>query len=76
MGQLLSVADAARLPGVVPATVRHMERSGRLPAERTAGGMRLFRREDVERLAAERGERRTPILCAGAYGSAREEVER
>lgn len=54
MVQLLSAADAARLLGVVPATVRHMERSGRLPAERTAGGMRLFRREDVERLVVER----------------------
>jgi excisionase family DNA binding protein len=54
MEQLLSAADAARLLGVVPATVRQMERDGRLPAQRTAGGMRLFRREDVERLAAVR----------------------
>ncbi len=57
MVQLLSAADAARLLGVVPATVRQMERDGRLPAQRTVGGMRLFRREDVERLvAARRGE--------------------
>lgn len=54
MEQLLSVADAARVLGVVPATVRQMERSGRLPARRTAGGIRLFRREDVEGLAATR----------------------
>jgi excisionase family DNA binding protein len=52
MAQLLSAADAARLLGVVPATVRQMERDGRLPAQRTVGGMRLFRREDVERLMA------------------------
>jgi excisionase family DNA binding protein len=50
MDDLLSPADAARLLGVVPATVRQMERDGRLPAQRTVGGMRLFRREDVERL--------------------------
>lgn len=54
MEQLLSTADAARLLGVVPATVRLMERDGRLPAQRTAGGMRLFRLDDVERLVAER----------------------
>ncbi len=54
MEQWLSSADAARVLGVVPATVRQMERSGRLPARRTVGGMRLFRREDVERLARER----------------------
>jgi len=54
MAQLLSAADAAWLLGVVPATVRQMERDGRLPAQRTAGGMRLFRREDVERLVAAR----------------------
>ncbi len=54
MEQWLSSADAARLLGVVPATVRQMERSGRLPARRTTGGIRLFRQEDVERLARER----------------------
>ncbi len=54
MTQLMTAADAARLLGVVPATVRQMERDGRLPAERTVGGMRLFRREDVERLVAVR----------------------
>ncbi len=56
MDTYLSVADAARLLGVVPATVRQMERDGRLPAQRTAGGMRLFRREDVEHLVAQRAE--------------------
>ncbi len=62
MEQLLSVADAARVLGVVPATVRQMERSGRLPARRTAGGIRLFRREDVEQLAEARAtiDRRPP----------------
>lgn len=55
MERLLGPADAARILGVVPATVRAMALSGRLPpATMTEGGIRLFRREDVERLAAER----------------------
>ncbi len=57
MEQLLGVADAARILGVVPATVRQMERDGRLPAMKTAGGVRVFRQGDVERLAAERSGR-------------------
>ncbi|MBA3274577.1 MAG: helix-turn-helix domain-containing protein [Chloroflexia bacterium] len=56
--RLLSPSDAARILGVVPATVRAMAISGRLPpATMTESGIRLFRREDVERLAAERAER-------------------
>lgn len=57
MERLLSPSDAARILGVVPATVRAMALSGRLPpATMTESGIRLFRREDVERLAAERAE--------------------
>jgi len=51
---LLSTADAAKLLGVVPDTVRLWNRSGRLPAMKTQGGIRLFRRDDVKRVAAER----------------------
>lgn len=58
MEHLLTVADAARLLGVVPATVRQMERNGRLPALRTESGIRLFRRQDVERLVEERARTR------------------
>lgn len=58
MDQLLGVADAARMLGVVPATVRQMERDGRLPAQKTASGVRIFRREDVARLASEREQHR------------------
>ncbi len=55
MDRLLTPADAARVLGVVPATVRQMAISGKLPpAVMTESGMRLFRRSDVERLAAER----------------------
>ena len=47
-------AEAARILGVTPATVRLMESRGELPATRTASGVRIFDRAAVERLAAER----------------------
>jgi excisionase family DNA binding protein len=49
--RLLSVGDVARRFGVSSAAVVAMERSGKLRALRTEGGMRLFTREDVEQLA-------------------------
>lgn len=53
--RLLSTSDAARILGVVPATVRAMTLSGRLqPATMTESGNRLFKRSDVEELAAQR----------------------
>jgi excisionase family DNA binding protein len=59
MTKYLSTADAARVLGVTPATIRLMERQGRLPAAtRTEGGIRLFRRSDVERLARRRAKQR------------------
>lgn len=55
MDSLLTPADAARILGVVPATVRTMAISGKLPPTvTTESGIRLFRRSDVERFAAER----------------------
>lgn len=47
-------ADVARLAGVTPATVRWWETRGILRAEKTVSGRRVFRRDDVERLVAER----------------------
>jgi DNA-binding transcriptional MerR regulator len=47
-------AEAARILGVTPATVRLMESRGDLPAKRTESGVRIFDRADVLRLAAER----------------------
>ena len=55
---LLLTSEAARVFGVTPETVRHWERVGRLPAQETATGVRLFDRRDVERLAREREARR------------------
>lgn len=51
MNQFLLSIDAARLLRLSPAGVRDLARKGVLPvAEVTEGGVRLFRRADVERL--------------------------
>jgi len=52
---LLTPADAARVLGVTPSTVRLMaKRRVRRVARVTEGGNRLFRRADVEALARKR----------------------
>lgn len=53
---LLTSGQVATLLGVHRTTVHHWERAGRLKASGEANGIRLFRRSDVERLAAERAE--------------------
>ena len=59
MERLLTVADAARILGVVPARVRQLANEGQLPpAATTVSGTRLFRREDVEQLAEVRKAKR------------------
>jgi excisionase family DNA binding protein len=59
MQELLSAADAARILDVTPATVRQMLRRGTLPAAaKTEGGIHLFRRKDVEKLARAREQQR------------------
>lgn len=63
MNELLTVGDVARLAGVSPQAVRVWERTGKLPAERTVSGIRLFRRDDAERVVQER-ERRTATTAA------------
>ena len=53
--RFLSTADASRVLGVTPATIRLMARRGKLPvAAMTEGGMHLFRRTAVEALARRR----------------------
>ncbi len=57
MQEYLSVGDAAKRLGVVPATVKRMVRTGRLhPVARTVGGITLFDPAEVERLSIERSE--------------------
>jgi excisionase family DNA binding protein len=52
--ELLTPMDAARVLGLSPDMVRNLSKSGRLPTLKTVSGRRLFRRGDVERVAAER----------------------
>jgi DNA-binding transcriptional MerR regulator len=55
VGELLTTASVALITGVVPATVRLWERTGKVtPAYRTPSGVCLYLREDAERLRAAR----------------------
>jgi excisionase family DNA binding protein len=54
--RLMTAADAAKVLGVVPNSVRRMTDTGELPSIRTVGGFRLIKQSDVERLAAARAE--------------------
>jgi excisionase family DNA binding protein len=50
MDDFLFTAEVARLLGKSAETVRLYERRGKLPAQRTSRGIRLFRRADVLKL--------------------------
>ena len=52
--RLLGTTDAALVLGCSAERVRQLEREGKLPAEKTLGGRRVFAADDVERLAVER----------------------
>jgi excisionase family DNA binding protein len=54
MDDLLTVGDASRVLDLTPRYIQDLADKGRLPVMRTARGLRLFRRADVERLAVER----------------------
>jgi len=54
---LLTPSEAARVLGVSATAVRLWERLGKLPAQRTQGGYRLFELADVEALARQRAAR-------------------
>jgi excisionase family DNA binding protein len=54
---LLLTSEVARVLGVSPATVCNLERKGDLPATRTASGVRLYVRRDVDALATTRAAR-------------------
>ncbi len=47
-GEWLSLSEVASLLGVHPSTVRNWSDQGHLPAHRTQGGHRRFRRREVE----------------------------
>lgn len=50
MSEMCTVSEVARRFGKSPDTIRSWADAGKLPAVRTETGVRLFRREDVERL--------------------------
>lgn len=51
---LLTPSDAARVLGLSVDSVRYLADHGRLPVLRTTSGRRLFKRIDVDQLAADR----------------------
>lgn len=55
MEELLTTSDAARELNRSADRVRDYEREGKLPAQKTRSGQRLFKTSDVERLAKELG---------------------
>jgi len=52
--QILGTTDVALLLGCSTERVRQLEREGKLLAEKMPSGQRVFRAEDVEKLAQER----------------------
>lgn len=73
----LSLRHAAEMLGVHPATVRAWADSGDLPARRTPGGHRRFRKADVLRHAETQGETQpleVQLIIQNALGHTRLEV--
>jgi excisionase family DNA binding protein len=58
MAEHFTTSDVARELRVSESTVRQLERTGKLSATRTGTGIRVFKPDDVHRLATERSERR------------------
>lgn len=52
--EILGTTDTALRLGCSAERVRQLERSGKLPAQKMKNGRRVFKADDVERLAAER----------------------
>jgi DNA-binding transcriptional MerR regulator len=52
--RFMATIDVARRLNCSPDRVRQLEREGKIHAEKMPRGTRVFRVEDVERLAAER----------------------
>ena len=72
VAQFLTASDVAKLLGVTPGAVRLMQQRGRLAcAERTEGGIHLYSRTEVERLAVERASAKRGLLAASRDGGRR-----
>ena len=59
---LMTATDAGRILGVSVDMVRVLARRGGLPFTSTVGGIRLFRRADVDALARQRAKRKPSQL--------------
>jgi len=55
MDELLTTSDAAKQLNRSVDSVRDYEREGKLPAQKTRSGVRLFKAADVDRLARQLG---------------------
>jgi excisionase family DNA binding protein len=55
---LMTATDAGRILGVSVDMVRVLARNGGLPFQATVGGVRLFKRSDVDALARQRAQRK------------------
>ena len=53
MNKLLGVKDVSKIFDVTTVTIRNWERTGKLHAQRTPSGVRIFSKADVDRLTAE-----------------------
>ena len=52
--ELMTVSEVARLFALSPDSIRRLARTGELPVERTATGVRIFQRAQVMRALARR----------------------
>ena len=59
MNQIYGTKDVAKACDVTTTTVRNWNRTGKLNAERTPSGVRLFRKSDVDRLATKLARKKT-----------------
>ena len=58
MEEFLTTCDVAKILGRSVDRVRDYEREGKLPAQRTRSGQRIFKVSDVEALAKKLGSRK------------------
>ncbi|MBL8134274.1 MAG: helix-turn-helix domain-containing protein [Anaerolineae bacterium] len=73
----VSLREAAALLGVHPATVRNWADKGEIPARRTPGGHRRFRKADLMHYAESQGELQpleVQVIIQNALGQARMQV--
>ncbi|MBK8024866.1 MAG: helix-turn-helix domain-containing protein [Chloroflexi bacterium] len=73
----VSLREAAALLGVHPATVRNWADKGEIPARRTPGGHRRFRKADLVQYASMQGELQpleVQVIIQNALGQARMQV--